>query len=126
MSVFQSPAILGQEVPDSSPVVIKIINQQQVSNLKIVPMPGVKGDQGDQGEQGEQGLQGPQGIQGIQGIQGNQGIQGLKGDTGNQGIQGIQGPPGALENLTVTEGLNYDENTNTLSIEKVDGGVING
>jgi hypothetical protein len=98
MSGFVSPAILGQVVPDNTTdVIIKIINQQQTPVIKLVPMPGAKGDTGEQG---------PQGIQ------------------GEQGIQGIQGPPGALGNLTVGAGLVYDTNTNTLTIEKMDGGVI--
>jgi hypothetical protein len=98
MTQFVSPAILGQVVPDNTnDVIIKIINQQQTPTIKILPMPGAKGDTGEQG---------PQGIQ------------------GEQGIQGIQGPPGALGNLTVGTGLVYDANTNTLTIEKMDGGVI--
>lgn len=98
MSNFQSPAILGQVVPNNTTdVIIKIINQEQTSSLKLIPMPGSKGDQG---------------------IQGIQGIQGVKGD------QGIQGPAGALGNLTVGPGLAYDVSTNTLIIEKIDGGVI--
>lgn len=98
MSNFHSPAILGQVVPDNTTdVIIKIINQEQKPTIKLIPMPGSKGDQG---------------IQGIQGIQ------------GLQGIQGIQGPAGALGNLTVGSGLVYDQNTNTLTIEKMDGGVI--
>ena len=98
MSNFQSPAILGQVVPNTTTdVIIKIINQNNNAALKLIPMPGSKGDQG---------------------IQGIQGIQGVKGD------QGIQGPAGALGNLTVGGGLAYDVNTNTLIIEKMDGGEI--
>ena len=98
MAGFVSPAILGQVVPNNTnDVIIKIINQAQTPTIKILPMPGAKGDQG---------------------IQGIQGIQGVKGD------QGIQGPAGALGNLTVGPGLAYDVNSNTLIIEKIDGGVI--
>ena len=98
MAGFVSPAILGQVVPNNTnDVIIKIINQAQTPTIKILPMPGAKGDQG---------------------IQGIQGIQGVKGD------QGIQGPAGALGNLIVGGGLAYDVNTNTLIIEKMDGGVI--
>jgi len=52
------------------------------------------------------------------------GLVGPTGPTGPQGIQGVQGPAGALGNLTVGGGLAYDVNTNTLIIEKMDGGVI--
>jgi hypothetical protein len=98
MSGFVSPAILGQVVPNNTnDVIIKIINQAQTPTIKILPMPGAKGDQG---------------------VQGIQGIQGAKGD------QGIQGPAGALGNLTVGPGLAYDVNSSTLIIEKIDGGVI--
>ena len=98
MARFVSPKILGQVVPDNTnDVIIKIINYQQTPTIKLVPMPGAKGDQGVQG------------IQGIQGIQGSQGIQGLT---------------GALGNLTVGSGLIYDTNTNTLTIGKLDGGAI--
>lgn len=98
MPTYYSPAILGQVVPDNTTdVIIKIINQENNATLKLIPMPGSKGDQG---------------------IQGIQGIQGVKGD------QGIQGPAGALGNLTVGPGLAYDVNSNTLIIEKIDGGVI--
>lgn len=98
MAGFNSPAILGQVVPDNTnDVIIKIINQASTPTLKLLPMPGAKGDQG---------------IQGIQGVQ------------GNQGIQGIQGPPGAIENVTFGDGLEYDELTSTLVIAKMDGGVI--
>ena len=98
MAGFNSPAILGQVVPDNTnDVIIKIINQASTPSLKLIPMPGAKGDQG---------------------IQGIQGIQGVKGD------QGIQGPAGALGNLTVGGGLAYDQNTNTLIIEKMDAGEI--
>lgn len=98
MTTYTSPAILGQEVPNNTnDVIIKIVNQSQIPTIKVVPMPGDKGDQG---------------IQGIQGIK------------GDQGIQGIQGPPGALANLTVGEGLNYNTGTNTLTITKIDGGTI--
>jgi hypothetical protein len=98
MTTYQSPAILGQTVPNNTnDVIIKIVNQAQTPTLKLLPMPGAKGDTGSQGPTGPQG---------------------------SQGIQGIQGPPGALANLTVGEGLVYDEDTNTLIIEKMDGGVI--
>lgn len=98
MTGFQSPAILGQQVPSNdTTVIVQIVNQQQTPTLQLIPMPGAKGDQGLQG------------IQGVQGI---------------QGIQGIQGPPGALGNLTVGNGLVYDENTNTLTIANMDGGAI--
>ena len=98
MTTYQSPAILGQTVPNNTnDVIIKIINQAQTPTIKLLPMPGAKGDQG---------------IQGIQGIK------------GDKGDQGIQGPAGALANLTVGAGLAYDANTNTLIIEKMDGGVI--
>jgi hypothetical protein len=98
MSNFNSPAILGQEVPVlSDEVLIKIINKENNTTLKLVTMPGPKGDIGNTGSQGAQGV---------------------------QGVQGVQGPPGALENLTVGEGLDYDETTNTLTIFKIDGGVI--
>lgn len=98
MTSYNPPAILGQEVPDlSNTVIVRIVNQEQTPTLRLVPMPGAKGDQG---------------IQGIQGIQ------------GQQGIQGIQGPPGALENLSVGDGLNYDDTTNTLTITNLDGGTI--
>lgn len=98
MAGFVSPAVLGQVVPNNTnDVIVKIINQGFTPTIKLVPMPGSKGDQG---------------------IQGVQGIQGIKGD------QGIQGPAGALGNLTVGGGLAYDVNTNTLIIEKIDGGVI--
>jgi hypothetical protein len=98
MSGFLSPAVLGQVVPNNTnDVIIKIINQAQTPTIKLLPMPGAKGDQG---------------IQGIQGIK------------GDKGDQGIQGPAGALGNLTVGAGLVYDQNTNTLTIEKMDGGVI--
>ena len=98
MPTYYSPAILGQVVPNNTnDVIIKIINQGQTPTIKLLPMPGAKGDTGSQG---------PQGIQGI------------------HGIQGIQGPAGALGNLTVGGGLAYDVNTNTLIIEKMDGGVI--
>ena len=60
----------------------------------------------------------------MPGAKGDQGIQGIQGIKGDQGIQGIQGPAGALGNLTVGDGLSYDVNTNTLIIEKMDGGVI--
>lgn len=93
-----SPAILGQEVPDlSTTVIVRLVNQEQTPTLKLIPMPGAKGDQG---------LQGPQGVQGI------------------QGIQGIQGPPGALANLTVGPGLSYNQGTNTLSLTNIDGGIV--
>ena len=98
MTTYQSPAILGQTVPNNTnDVIIKIINQAQTPTLKLLPMPGAKGDTGSQGPTGPQG---------------------------SQGIQGIQGPPGALGNLTVGDGLVYDAETNTLIIEKMDGGVI--
>jgi hypothetical protein len=98
MPTYYSPAILGQVVPNNTnDVIIKIINQGQVPIVKIIPMPGAKGDTGSQG------------IQGVQGI---------------QGIQGIQGPAGALGNLTVGESLNYNSGTNTLTITKIDGGTI--
>jgi hypothetical protein len=98
MTVYESPAILGQVVPsNTNEVIIKIVNQEQIPTIKLLPMPGAKGDRG------------------IQGIQGSQGI---------QGIQGIQGPPGALANLSVGEGLEYDDETNTLTITKIDGGTI--
>jgi hypothetical protein len=98
MTVYESPAILGQLVPNNTnDVIIKIINQGQVPTLKLLPMPGAKGDTGLQG------------IQGIQGI---------------QGVQGIQGPAGALTNLIVGESLNYNSATNTLTITKIDGGTI--
>lgn len=98
MPTYNSPAILGQEVPSNdTSVIIRIINQEQTPTLQLIPMPGARGDQG---------------LQGIQGIQ------------GPQGIQGIQGPPGALGNLTVGSGLIYDEDTNTLTIANMDGGAI--
>lgn len=98
MTVYHSPAILGQLVPDNTnDVIIKIINQGQVPTIKLLPMPGAKGDTGNTGPTGPTGLQGP---------------------------QGIQGPPGALGNLTVGEGLNYNSGTNTLTITKIDGGTI--
>jgi hypothetical protein len=98
MPGFQSPAILGQEVPSNdTTVIVRIVNQQQTPTLQLIPMPGARGDQG---------------LQGIQGIQ------------GPQGIQGIQGPPGALGNLSVGSGLSYDSNTNTLTITNIDGGII--
>jgi hypothetical protein len=98
MSGFVSPAILGQVVPNNTnDVIIKIINQQQASTIKIIPMPGAKGDTGNTGSVGPTGPQGP---------------------------QGIQGPPGALGNLTVGGGLAYNQSTNTLIIEKVDAGEI--
>jgi hypothetical protein len=98
MPTYYSPAILGQLVPDNTnDVIIKIINQAQTPTIKILPMPGAKGDTGNTGPTGPTGPQGP---------------------------QGIQGPAGALGNLTVGGGLAYDENTNTLILEKVDGGVI--
>jgi hypothetical protein len=47
MPVYHSPAILGQVVPDNTTdVIIKIINQAQIPTLRIVPMPGAKGDSG--------------------------------------------------------------------------------
>lgn len=98
MNSFIPPAILGQTVPNNTnDVIIKIINQQQTSTIKIVPMPGAKGDIG---------------------------ITGPTGPTGPQGPQGIQGPAGALTNLIVGEGLNYNSGTNTLTITKIDGGTI--
>ena len=98
MPTYYSPAILGQVVPDNTTdVIIKIINQENNATLKLIPMPGAKGDTGSQG------------IQGIQGI---------------QGVQGIQGPAGALGNLTVGGGLAYDSGTNTLTLLKVDAGEI--
>ena len=98
MAGFVSPAILGQVVPNNTnDVIIKIINQAQTPTIKLLPMPGAKGDQG---------------IQGIQGIK------------GDKGDQGIQGPAGALGNLTVGGGLGYDQNTNTLTLLKVDAGEI--
>lgn len=98
MAVYHSPAILGQLVPDNTnDVIIKIINQGQVPVVKLIPMPGAKGDTGSTGPTGPTGPQGP---------------------------QGIQGPAGALGNLTVGEGLNYNSATNTLTITKIDGGTI--
>jgi hypothetical protein len=98
MPTYHSPAILGQLVPDNTnDVIIKIINQGQSPVIKLVPMPGAKGDTGSTGPTGPQGI---------------------------QGIQGIQGPPGALANLTVGESLNYNSATNTLTITKIDGGTI--
>ncbi len=98
MPGFQSPAVLGQEVPDlSTTVIVRIINQEQTPTLRLIPMPGARGDTGNTGPTGP---------------------------TGPQGIQGIQGPPGALGNLTVGSGLNYDQNTNTLTITNIDGGAI--
>jgi hypothetical protein len=98
MSGFVSPAILGQVVPNNTnDVIIKIVNQAQTPTIKILPMPGAKGDVGSTGPTGP---------------------------TGPQGTQGIQGPPGELSNLTVSGGLSYDEGTNTLTIEKMDGGEI--
>ncbi len=98
MPGFQSPAVLGQEVPDlSTTVIVRIINQEQTPTLRLIPMPGARGDTGNTGPTGP---------------------------TGPQGIQGIQGPPGALGNLTVGSGLNYDQNTNTLTISNIDGGAI--
>jgi len=98
MAGFLSPAVLGQVVPNNTnDVIVKIINQGFAPTIKLIPMPGAKGDTGSQG------------IQGLQGI---------------QGIQGIQGPAGALGNLNVGGGLSYDQNTNTLIIQKVDAGEI--
>ncbi len=98
MTTYNSPAILGQEVPDlTTTVIVRIVNQEQTPTLRLIPMPGAKGDQG---------------IQGIQGIQ------------GSQGIQGIQGPPGALANLVVGPGLSYNQGTNTLTITNLDGGTV--
>jgi hypothetical protein len=98
MTTYQSPAILGQVVPDNTTdVIIKIINQQQTPAIKLLPMPGAKGDTGSTGPTGP---------------------------TGPQGVQGIQGPPGELSNLIVGGGLAYDEDTNTLIIEKMDAGEI--
>jgi hypothetical protein len=98
MTTYQSPAILGQTVPNNTnDVIIKIINQAQTPTLKLLPMPGAKGDTGNTGPTGP---------------------------TGPQGIQGIQGPAGALGNLTVGGGLGYDQNTNTLTLLKVDAGEI--
>jgi hypothetical protein len=98
MPTYYSPAILGQVVPNNTnDVIIKIINQGQTPTIKLLPMPGAKGDTGSQG------------IQGIQGV---------------QGIQGIQGPAGALTNLNVAGGLSYNSGTNTLTLLKVDAGEI--
>jgi hypothetical protein len=98
MAAFISPAVLGQVVPNNTnDVIIKIINQGQTPTIKLLPMPGAKGDTGSTGPTGP---------------------------TGPQGIQGVQGPAGALGNLTVGGGLGYDQNTNTLTLLKVDGGEI--
>ena len=92
------PAILGQEVPDlSTTVIVRIVNQEQIPTLKLIPMPGSKGDKGDTGDVGPQGP---------------------------QGIQGIQGPAGALGNLTVGPGLDYNIGNNTLNLSHIDGGHI--
>lgn len=98
MTNFNSPAILGQEVPDlTTTVIVRIVNQEQTPTLRLIPMPGAKGDQG---------------LQGVQGIQ------------GAQGVQGIQGPPGSLGNLSVGPGLNYVLGTNTLYLSNIDGGTV--
>jgi hypothetical protein len=98
MPTYYSPAILGQVVPNNTnDVIVKIINQGFTPTIKLIPMPGAKGDTGSQG------------------------IQGIKGDKGDQGIQG---PAGALGNLNVGESLNYNSGTNTLTITKIDGGTI--
>jgi hypothetical protein len=98
MNSFIPPAILGQVVPNNTnDVIIKIINQAFVPTIKIIPMPGSKGDTGNVGPTGPQGI---------------------------QGIQGIQGPAGALGNLTVGAGLGYDINSNTLTLTKIDAGAI--
>ena len=63
MPTYYSPAILGQVVPNNTnDVIIKIINQSQVPIVKLIPMPGAKGDTGSQGIQGVQGIQGPAGA----------------------------------------------------------------
>jgi hypothetical protein len=98
MPTYYSPAILGQVVPNNTnDVIIKIINQGQTPTIKLLPMPGAKGDTGSTGPTGP---------------------------TGPQGIQGVQGPAGALGNLTVVGGLSYDSGTNTLTLLKVDAGEI--
>jgi hypothetical protein len=98
MVVHQSPAILGQVVPNNSnEVIVKIINQGFVPTIKLIPMPGTKGNTGSTGPQGPQGP---------------------------QGIQGIQGPTGSLGNLNVGESLNYNSGNNTLTITKIDGGTV--
>jgi hypothetical protein len=98
MFPYPSPAASGQSVPDNTTdVIIKIITQESKPIIRLIPMPGSRGDTGSTGPTGPTGPQGP---------------------------QGIQGPAGALGNLTVGEGLSYDINTNTLIIEKMDGGVI--
>jgi len=98
MVIYHSPATLNKLVPDNTnEVIVKIINQGFTPTIKLIPMPGAKGDTGNTGSVGPTGLQGP---------------------------QGIQGPPGALGNLTVGEGLSYNAGTNTLTITKIDGGTI--
>ena len=45
MNSFIPPAILGQVVPNNTnDVIVKIINQAQIPTLRIVPMPGAKGE----------------------------------------------------------------------------------
>ena len=59
MSAFKSPKVLGQLVPDlSKTVIVKIIGKNTTPVVKIVPMPGVKGDTGPMGPQGPQGVPG--------------------------------------------------------------------
>lgn len=62
MSTFRSPAILGQQVPDlSTTVIVRIVGSNEPSTLRIVPMPGTKGETGATGPAGAQGPQGPAG-----------------------------------------------------------------
>jgi len=59
MGTFRSPAILGQQVPDlSTTVIVRIVGANEPSTLRIVPMPGTKGETGATGPQGPQGVPG--------------------------------------------------------------------
>ena len=67
-TTYNSPLILGQEVPFTNTeeqIIVKIVTDFAKPNVRLVPMPGTKGDQG---------IQGIQGIQGVQGISGPEAI----------------------------------------------------
>jgi len=93
----------------------------------LVGPAGAKGDQGDQGVPGPVGADGPPGEKGDTGDKGDQGDPGEKGDTGEKGDkgdkgdqgdpgeQGIQGGPGVI---AATAPVEYDAETQTVSIDQ--------
>jgi hypothetical protein len=96
---------------------------------------GPQGPQGIQGETGPAGATGPEGPQGPQGIQGEtgatgpegpQGPQGIQGETGATGATGPQGPQGDPGVVAATAPIEYDAETQTVSLGQTTWGDLYG